>query len=460
MADGAAAAVPRHPSRLVDRLGAPRGAGALRRGGGGARRGDRGVAGGAGRRRRASGVHVGHPECTSVVFNPRPHAVDGVPAGGAGVPSAPASDARASVASDSPGWVLENDLVRVRLDGSGSIVSVVTLADGRESIAPGGRANLLQLHDDKPVQWDAWDLDTYYRNTVRDLDALDAAELDGGTPEAPAGHATVRLRRTFGRSAVEQEITLRAGSTAVELVTRIDWQEREKIVKLAFPVDVHAERARFETQFGHLSRPIHENTSWDAARFEVAAHRWVHLGEPIGVALANDATYGHEVRRVARAGGGMAAVVRVSLLRAPLYPDPETDLGRHEFRHTFVPSATVAQAVRAGYDQNLPQRAAAGAAAVAPLVVLDGEESLRIEAVKLADDESGDVIVRLYESLGTGGRATVVPGFAATGMSEHDLLERPVGDLTLEREPALGGQHGDTVTVRPFQIVTLRIGRA
>ncbi|SDY53520.1 alpha-mannosidase [Herbiconiux ginsengi] len=397
-----------------------------------------------------------HPGSTPVVFNPRPHAVDGVPAGGAAVPQRAHDDARVSAASDAWGWILENDLVRVRIDASGSIVSVVTLADGREAIAPGGRANLLQLHDDKPVQWDAWDLDSYYRNTVRDLDLLDGVELDGGSPQAPGAHATVRVRRSFGASTVEQEITLRAGSADIELVTRLDWQEREKILKLAFPIDVHAERARFETQFGHLARPIHENTSWDAARFEVAAHRWVHLGEPIGVALANDATYGHEVRRVARAGGGMAAVVRVSLLRAPLYPDPETDLGRHEFRHTLVPSATIADAVRAGYDLNLPLRAV-GSAAIAPLVALAGDETLRIEAVKLADDGSGDVIVRLYESLGTGGRARVVPGFAAMGMSEQDLLERPIGGLTLDREPAL---EGDYVTLRPFQIVTLRIGRA
>ncbi|WP_382310082.1 alpha-mannosidase [Herbiconiux sp. UC225_62] len=403
----------------------------------------------------ASAPEVGTDGAT-VVFNPRPHAVDGVPAGGAGVPQAAPDDARVVAASDAPGWVLENGLARVRLDATGSIVSVVTLADGRESIAPGSRANLLQLHDDKPVQWDAWDLDGYYRNTVHDLDAVDAVELDGGSPESPSVRASVRVRRSFGRSTVEQEVTLRSGSSSVELVTRIDWQEREKILKLAFPVDVHAERARFETQFGHLARPIHENTSWDAARFEVAAHRWVHVGEPIGVALANDATYGHEVRRVARAGGGMAAVVRVSLLRAPLYPDPETDLGRHEFRHTLVPSATVADAVRAGYDLNLPLRVA-GAAPVAPLVALDGDESLRIEAVKLAGDGSGDVIVRLYESLGTGGTARVLPGFAATGMEEQDLLERPVGGLTLEREPAL---EGDSVTLRPFQIVTLRIGRA
>jgi alpha-mannosidase len=214
-------------------------------------------------------------------------------------------------------------------------------------------------------------------------------------------------------------------------------------------VDVHADRARFETQFGHLSRSTHENTSWDAARFEVAAHRWVHVGEPVGVALANDATYAHEVRRVARPGGGMATSLRATLLRGPQFPDPETDRGRHEFRFRLLPEATPADAVNAGYALNLPPVRRPAAHGVEPIVRLVGDPNVVIEAVKLADDRSGDVVVRLYEAYGVPGTAMLHTSFAAAGFARTDLLERPDG-----------GPDGPRVRLRPFQIATVRIARA
>ncbi|MFP3786328.1 glycoside hydrolase family 38 C-terminal domain-containing protein, partial [Burkholderia sp. SIMBA_024] len=109
----------------------------------------------------------------------------------------------------------------------------------------------------------------------------------------------------------------------------IDWHERRHLLKLAFPLDVHADRSAAETQFGHVFRPTHTNTSWDAARFEISAHRWIHVAEPgYGVAIANESTYGHDVSRTTRADGGSTTTVRLSLLRAPVFPDPEADLGR------------------------------------------------------------------------------------------------------------------------------------
>ncbi len=187
----------------------------------------------------------------------------------------------------------------------------------------------------------------------------------------------------------------------LDIVTEVDWQERQKLLKLAFPLDVHADRATSEIQFGHLHRPTHANTSWDAARFETCAHRWVHVGEPgYGVAVANDSTYGHDIGRTTRPGGGTTTTVRLSLLRAPLFPDPNADQGRHRF----------AVALRVGCDdrrrgrRGLPAQPAAapGRAAarpVAPLLTVDNP-AVVVEAVKLAEDGSGDVVVRLYEALG------------------------------------------------------------
>ncbi|GAB3152065.1 glycoside hydrolase family 38 C-terminal domain-containing protein [Microbacterium neimengense] len=394
------------------------------------------------------------PGDAPLAFNPRPHPVLGIPAGGAGTPASVAPSASV-VAVAEGGWLLRTAELSVRLDAAGTIVSV-RRPDGAEAIAPGGRAGLLQLHDDKPAAWDAWDLDDYYRNRTADIDDVAAVELEGGTPHSPAETAAVRIRRRFGASEAEQIVRVHSGAGSVEVTTTIDWREREKVLKLAFPVDVHAQSARFETQFGHVTRAIHENTSWDAARFEVAAHRWVHVGEPRGVALANDTTYGHDVRTVPRRGGGLASVIRATLLRAPRYPDPETDQGRHTFRHVLVPDASVADAVTAGYDLNLPLRWRAGGRGVEPVVQVDGDRTVRIEAVKLADDGSGDVVVRLYESEGTGGRAALHSPDAGR-LIEVGLLEEPLEEIPFRRDPVL--DEDGTVTLRPFQLVTLRLLR-
>ncbi|MEV4534025.1 glycoside hydrolase family 38 C-terminal domain-containing protein [Asanoa sp. NPDC049518] len=373
-----------------------------------------------------------------VSFNASPFARDGVPALGAAPPPAVSG-----VVTVSDGVQLDNGLLRVEVDARGLVVSVLDLVAGREVLA--GPGNLLQLHRDEPNRWDAWDVDPFYRSLVSDVD---------GVTELSVAGDTVRISRAFGASTVLQEITLAAGARRVDFRVEVDWHEQEKFLKVAFPVDVHTDRAQFETQYGHLTRPTHENTSWDAARFEVCAHRWVRVAEPgYGVALANDSTYGHDVQRVPRAGGGTASVVRLSLVRAPRFPDPATDQGRHVFRYSLVPGADVVDAVRAGYELNLPLRTVRGAA-VEPLahVVSSPPESVVVEAVKLADDGSGDVVLRVYEALGGRATATLAPSFAVAGATETDLLERD-----RERD-ALG--EGLTLRLRPFQIATIRLRRS
>jgi alpha-mannosidase len=261
-----------------------------------------------------------------------------------------------------------------------------------------------------------------------------------------AGDSVV-VRRTFGSSTVEQRITLHVGR--IEIDTDVDWHEHERVLKLAVDCDVHSDEARYETQFGHVVRPTHVNTSWDAARFEVCAHRWALVSEPgYGVALANATTYGHDVTRHPREGGGTYSRIRASLLRAPRFPDPDTDQGRHTFRHAIVPGAEVADAARAGYGLNLPLRRRNGRP-VEPLVALEGGTAY-VEAVKLAEDGSGDVVVRLYEPLGARVRVRVTPAFETSGSEVVDLLERPV---------AAADWDGAELSLRPFQIATLRFRR-
>ena len=354
-------------------------------------------------------------------------------------------DARVASPTQPPGThsggrlELDNGLLRVRVDDDGVIRSIRDLTADREVLAPGGAANLLQIHPDVPIKWDAWDIDRFYRNRRADLTSADDVTRDGDT---------IVIRRTFGDSSATQRISLRPGARQVDLETEVDWHEREKVLKVAFDVDVHTDHARYETQFGHVVRPTHQNTSWDAARFEVCAHRWVQLEEAdYGVAVANDATYGHDVTRRARDGGGTSSTVRLSLLRAPRYPDPETDQGSHRFRYALVPGAGVLEAAAAGYALNLPPRSATGSP-VQPLVSVDGD--VFVEAVKLAEDGSGDVVVRLYEPRGARTTAAVTPNFESTGASEVDLLERPTDPVAWD---------GRRIAVRPFQIVTLRFAR-
>ncbi|MEV7416776.1 glycoside hydrolase family 38 C-terminal domain-containing protein [Streptomyces sp. NPDC089919] len=386
-------------------------------------------------------------------FNAAPHARRGVPAGGAGVPAAGGEPVTAAP-REGGGYVLANGRLRVEVDGRGLVVSARDLAADREAVAPGGAANLLQVHPDFPNMWDAWDVEEFYRHNVTDLTDRDELALAESGPAA----ATVRVTRSFGASRAVQTLTLRAGAGTLDITTEVDWQETEKFLKAAFPLDVKAEDTAAETQFGHVRRPTHTNTSWEAAKFEICAHRWIHAAEPgWGVALVNDSTYGHDVTRDVRPDGGQTTTVRLSLLRAPRYPDPETDQGVHTLRYALAPGATLGDAVAEGHRINLPERVRTGAGVpVAPLVAVD-QDAVVVETVKLAEDRSGDVVLRIYESRGGRARAVLTPGFPVAGAQECDLLERPLPPTAVGTPGPAGTV---ALTLRPFQIVTVRLRRA
>ncbi|QLE74943.1 alpha-mannosidase [Streptomyces rectiverticillatus] len=382
----------------------------------------------------------------TVVFNAAPHGRGGAGANAAVLAGRFTPEPATAELREAGGFVLRNGTLRAEVDARGLVVSVYDLEADRETLAPGAAANLLQLHQDFPNMWDAWDVDHFYRNTVTDLTDVETLELtDDG--------AAVRVVRTFGSSRVEQRISLPAGMRRLDFATEVDWHETEKFLKAAFPLDVHADRTAAETQFGHLYRPTHTNTSWDAAKFEACAHRFVHVEEPgWGVAVVNDSTYGYDVTRTVRPGDtGTTTTVRLSLLRAPRFPDPRTDQGVHRFRYALVPNASIGDAVREGYRINLPERRVPGSTGVLPLAHADNE-AVVITALKLADDGSGDVVVRLYESLGGRARTRLKARFPLASATLCDLLERPL---------AAAATDGDAVplALRPFQVVTLRLAR-
>jgi len=374
-----------------------------------------------------------------LVFNATPHVRDGVPAMGAAVATPAATPSTIDVKGEC--FVLDNGLVRAIVDENGLLISVVDLDANREALS--GPANLLQLHPDTPNLWDAWDVDKFYRNKVTDLTGTDSIDVVDDT---------LVVTRSFGSSTVKQTISVPAGSKRVEVSTTVDWHETEKFLKVAFPLDIRAERSAAETQFGHVFRPTHTNTSWEAAKFEVCAHRFVHVEEPgFGAAVVNDSTYGHDITRDTDDDGVTTTTIRLSLLRAPRFPDPVTDQGEHTLRYALVVGADVIDAVAEGFRINLPARTVTGGNEVAPLVSVDNPNVV-VSAVKPADDESGDIVVRVYEAAGGRANAVLDPGFSVTAVHETDLLERPTEERTLVDGTV-------ELALRPFQILTLRFTR-
>ncbi|MFE6965526.1 alpha-mannosidase [Agromyces sp. NPDC057679] len=400
-------------------------------------------------------------------LNAGPYAVSGVPAMG-GTSGETCSTAGAVLTRDGDHITLANAHLDAVLDADGLLVSLRHREPdgrlGREAIAPSRAGNLLQLFRDTPNQWDAWDVDAHYARNVVELREAESVEVVPTAADgADAERVAVRITRRFGASVIVETVSLGADALALELEFEIDWHERQKLLKLAFPLDVHAERATSEIQFGHIHRPTHANTSWDAARFETPAHRWVHVGEPgYGVAIANDSTYGHDLRRDADPArpGATVTTARLSLLRAPRYPDPEADQGEHRLRVSIMPGAGIPDAIAEGYRMNLPLREIGGvdASSIEPLVSVTGAV---VEAVKLAEDASGDVIVRLYEPHGARAHARLEASFAADAVAT-DLLERPfdAADPTgggIGVALAGAGSNAWEFELRPFQIVTLRL---
>ena len=370
---------------------------------------------------------------SQLAFNASPFPVAGVPALGAGPMSLVE---RSSFAADGR-YVLESAVLSAAFDEAGQLVSLVERGSGRDAVPPGAYGNVLQLFRDTPNRWDAWDLDAAYQRTPIESVRTDSVKLDGDV---------LLVERTIGHSPVGQRIQLSPDGNSLDIETTVHWGERQKLLKLAFAFDVHADSAASEVQFGHVRRATHANTSWDTARFETCAHRWVHVAEPgFGVTVANDRVYGHDVTRSTRPAGGTSTLLRESLLRAPTFPDPAADQGRHVFRHSISIGELLA-GVAEGYRVNLPLRMLPGSA-VAPIVTLDSP-AIVVEAVKLAEDGSGDVVIRLYEARGGRAAGRLTPGFPATGAVRTDLLERP-----LEEQPADPFE----LSLRAFELVTLRI---
>lgn len=343
---------------------------------------------------------------------------------------------------------LENDTWAVRFDQNGNITSVESLEDQTEYIEQGHLANCFQLFDDRPLFWSAWDIDPFALETQQELMKSERFEIVEKGPVRVAAE----IEKRFGNSVLKQRISL-GPTPGIRFDTWIDWRETEKMLKVAFPVNVNSTRATYEIQFGNVERPTHCNTSWDMARFEVCAHKWVDLSEgDHGVALLNDSKYGHDIH---------GNVMRMTLLRSPKAPDPEADMGVHRFTYVLLPHFgpyNWASVVQAAYALNttahvcrLERGSGAAAGRNQPLVSCD-DRNIVLEGVKKAENDDS-VIVRLYEAHNGRGFAelsTVLPvkSAALCDLLENEITELETNDGMVQFE------------YRPFEILTLKLNLA
>jgi alpha-mannosidase len=333
----------------------------------------------------------------------------------------------------------------IEFGSDGSITRLYDRENFREVLPKGARANILQVFEDKPSNWDAWDIELQYQDKMW--------EFTASKPPVVLENGPVRLvveaELKYGKSTINQKIILYARTRRIDFETKVDWQERRTLLKTAFPVDIRSAQATYEIAYGAIERPTHWNTSWDAARFEVSGHRWADLSEPgYGVSLLNDSKYGWDIK---------GNVMRLSLLRSPENPDPDADKGEHNFTYSLYPHKGdwTEGTPQAGQELNTPLKVCAttnhsGSHPAKHSYITVDRPGVIVDAVKQAED-SGSTIVRLYEAYGSRGPVTLTFHKPLASAYECNLLEEE------EKQLPTGGQN-ICLNIRPFEVRTFKVG--
>jgi alpha-mannosidase len=412
--------------------------------------------------------------------------VRGIPAMGARVVELHASSGcvPVTVEASAMGVTLSNGVIEVVIDDCGRILSLGRIGSLRDAcrqtpVEDGGEEqaveftpiNHLVMYEDRPHMWDAWDLDPgYERKPTWTNDQPATVEVVMQHPL----RAEVRVTHKVGASTISQTFRLDAGSPRVDVINDVDWHESHRILRAIFPVDVMAEVASYDVQFGVVQRPTHANTSWDAAKMENCAHRWVDASEPgFGIALLSDSKYGFScVADEASPEGGCGVVLGISLLRSPTHPDPDADRGAHRFTYALLPHEGDWRA--AGVDLqaealNMPligARAGSPTGGVTPgmrdawtpfVIRTEGACGVQVHAIKPAEDGSGAMIVRLAECRGGKGTAVIDWNVKVSAVTAVDALERAEQEHVATDLEHAGGT--TTLHLRAFEIVSLRVER-
>lgn len=347
---------------------------------------------------------------------------------------------------------LENRFFRVTLDSNGEIASLIDKRLGRDVIDENSycKGNALLLFEDKPMEYDAWDIDIYYLDKMYPLQELSELRVIENGPL----RGTVEIKRVFGQgSVVTQRISIYRDLPRIDFDTQVDWQERQTLLKVAFPVNIHSPRATYDIQFGNLERPTHWNTSWDWARFEVCGHKWADLSEGnYGVSLLSDSKYGWDTK---------GNVMRLTLLKGAIHPDADADLGTHRFTYSLYPHEgdwRAAETVQRAYELNVPVRIAkvtgSGDLPQSMSLASVDDPNLIIETIKKAEDDDS-LILRLYETYGQRGTAALNFPRAVQSAVEVNLLEVETEEAKLQTVNISGQSVAFAYT--PYEIKTFKV---
>jgi alpha-mannosidase len=343
--------------------------------------------------------------------------------------------------------VLENALIRVEINAAGDLTRIYDKEASREVLSAGAVGNALLAFEDRPMNYDAWDIDIFYEDRTEKVEGVELLKV----VEAGPLRVAVEITRSYRKSKIKQTIYLCHDSKRIDFATWIDWAEQHTLLKTAFPVDVLSPTGTFDVQWGNVQRATHRNTSWDWARFETCAHKWADLSEGnYGVALLNDCKYGYDIH---------ANVIRLSLLKSATDPDPLADLGEHHMVYSLLPHVGDwrTEVAPAAYDLNDPLivRRIDGSTAKnsanqsqGAFVAVDAPNVI-IETIKAAEDGRG-FIVRLYENQRYRGKVTLKAGFALAEANHCNLLEVDAESITVQNDSI-------TLDITPYQIISVRL---
>lgn len=323
----------------------------------------------------------------------------------------------------------------------GQLTSIYDKENKREVLAKGERGNVLQMFEDKPMAHEAWDIDIFYQEKMREVKDLQSVELieDGNIK------AVIRFKYKYMNTTISQDMIVYANSNRIDFKTNVDWREKKQLLKVAFVVDIRSTMATYDVQFGNVKRPTHWNTSWDRARFESVAQQWVDLSERnYGVSLLNNCKYGHDIKD---------NVMRLTLLKSATHPDPVQDQGEQNFTYSLLPHSgdfIDGNTVKHAYELNQPLRAIKGMlkSEVKKQLFKFNDTNILVDAIKKAEDEDM-IIIRFHDYSGSRQNVSIDSDYEITGWMETNLMEKPIENLRNE--------NSINVVVNPYEIKTLMI---
>lgn len=360
--------------------------------------------------------------------------------------------------------ILDNGLLRAIIAPDGTVHSLIDLDNGHELVPDGSGIGHYELLRDEPYEWDAWDIQ---RDAFLSAEGIDDSHVERVT-ETKRGGATVHVSSTADGVSIDACITLRAKSKSLEFRTKVDWRASERFLKVDIPMAIQADRAQYECQYGMVERPIQKNTRSDEAKYESCTHRFVRVADAgYAAAVVNASTYGSDVSPIHRntaSGPVRGTMIRLSLLSSPLYPDPNTDKGVHEFAWNVVADASMPAVLDEANRLNAAVLPAVPA--FDPLAQLNPVDGVMVlDWVKLADDGSGDLILRVYEAVGgeAHARLAVNAALGKATVRECSIMEDARLDAELpaafaDGDPSVARTaQGAMLSLHPFQLATLRV---